>query len=59
MSVCSDHKILFYFFLISHSEAKCLSLFILTLGLYPVDQTRLLDFILQIFELVYYKNYFF
>jgi len=41
MSVCSDHKISFYIILISCSEAKCLSLFVLALGLYPVDQQKI------------------
>jgi len=38
MSVCSDHKILFYIVLISHNEANHLGLFVLALGLYPIDQ---------------------
>ena len=40
MSVRSDHKILFYIVLISHSEVKHLDLFVLALGLYPVDQQK-------------------
>jgi len=40
MSVRSDHKISFYIILISCSEVKCLSLFVLALGLYPVDQQK-------------------
>jgi len=38
--VCSDHKISFYIILISHNEANCLSLFVLALGLYPIDQQK-------------------
>ena len=40
MSVHSDHKISFYIVLISHSEVKHLSLFVLALGLYPIDQQK-------------------
>ena len=40
LSVCSDRKILFYFVLISRNEVKCLSLFVLALGLHPIDQQK-------------------
>jgi hypothetical protein len=40
MSVCSDCNALFKFVLISRNEAKCLNLFVLTLGPYPVNQQK-------------------
>ena len=40
LNVLSDHKISFYIILISRNEANCLSLFILALGLYPIDQQK-------------------
>jgi len=38
--VCSDHKISFYIVLISRNEANRLSLFVLALGLYPINQQK-------------------
>ena len=40
LSVCSDRKISYYFVLISRNEVKRLSLFILALGLHPIDQQK-------------------
>jgi len=38
--VCSDYKISFYIILISRNEANHHSLFILALGLYPINQQK-------------------